>query len=124
MHTANIVYKQFMSFIKTYKCLLWHNATHMVRNGVQGVRKTRTRKLKNFIVLCKQTKKAIVKIDTSKLTSRERGSVQAILDKIDSPFSVSQRRRKEDLIDDRLREVKAGSHTGAYKFDYSETADL
>lgn len=66
MHTANIVYKQFMSFIKTYKCLLWHNATHMVRNGVQGVRKTRTRKLKNFIVLCKQTKKAIVKIDTSK----------------------------------------------------------
>ena len=65
-----------------------------------------------------------MKIDTSKLTSSERGSVQAILDKIDSPFSVSQRRRKEDLIDDRLREVKAGSHTGAYKFDYSETADL
>ena len=63
-------------------------------------------------------------LDPSKLSSRDRSSVQDILDKIDSPFSVSQRRRKEDLIDDRLREVKAGSHTGAYKFDYSETADL
>ena len=44
-----------------------------------------------------------LELDTSKLTSRERGSVQDILDKLDSPFAVSQRRRKEDMIDERLR---------------------
>ena len=65
-----------------------------------------------------------MQLDVSKLTSRERGSVQELLDKFDSPFTVSQRRLKEDLIDERLREVKTGNHTGAYKFDYSETADL
>ena len=27
-------------------------------------------------------------------------------------------------MDEKLRHVQAGSHSGAYKFDYSETTDL
>lgn len=43
---------------------------------------------------------------------------------MESPFTVSQRRKKEALIDEKLREIQSGSQVGAYKFDYSETADL
>ena len=57
MHTANIVYKQFMSFIKTSKCLLWHNATHMVRNGVQGVRKNQNWKIEKLYRVVQTDKK-------------------------------------------------------------------
>jgi len=37
---------------------------------------------------------------------------------------VSQRRRKEALLDEKFSQIQDSDHFGAYKFDYSETADL
>lgn len=66
----------------------------------------------------------LYKLDTNKLTAEQRGEVASILDRFQSPFSVSQNRKKEALLDEKLKQIQDGSHTGAYKFDYSETADL
>ena len=63
-------------------------------------------------------------IDQSKLTPDQLRDAQDALDRIQSPFSVSQRRRKEDLLDEKFRQIQDSDHFGAYKFDYSETADL
>ena len=63
-------------------------------------------------------------LDTNKLTTEQKGDAARVLERFQSPFSVSQRRRKEALLDEKLKQIQDGSHTGAYKFDYSETADL
>ena len=63
-------------------------------------------------------------LDMSRVTAEQRGELQEILDQLESPFIASQKRRKEAILDAKLKKVQAGSHTGAYKFDYSETTDL
>lgn len=63
-------------------------------------------------------------IDQSKLTPEQLREAQDVLDRIQSPFNVSQRRRKEALLDEKFRQIQTNNHYGAYKFDYSETADL
>ena len=63
-------------------------------------------------------------IDKTKLSAEQRSEVEDIIDSLSSPFTVSQKRRKEALLDERLKQIQSGSQSGAYKFDYSETADL
>ena len=64
-------------------------------------------------------------LDLSKLNAEQFGEVANTLEKFQSPFTVSQKRRKEALLEERLKEVQSGeTRNGAYKFDYSETADL
>jgi len=42
-------------------------------------------------------------IDISKVSAEQRGEIQDILDRFSSPFTVSQRRKKEALLDEKLK---------------------
>ena len=63
-------------------------------------------------------------LDLSKITPEERSSVQDVLDSFNSPFTVSQKRRRDAMLSEKLKDVASGYAAGAYKFDYSETSDL
>ena len=42
-------------------------------------------------------------LDTNKLTTEQKGDAARVLERFQSPFSVSQRRRKEALLDEKLK---------------------
>jgi len=63
-------------------------------------------------------------LDLSKVSAKQRSEVQDVLDRLDSAFTVSQRRKKEAFLNEKLKRIQDDSKTGAYKFDYSETSDL
>lgn len=63
-------------------------------------------------------------LDTSKLSAEQFGQVASLLESFQSPFQVSQRKRKEALLAEKLKQIEDGENAGAYKFNYSETADF
>ena len=67
---------------------------------------------------------AAFRLDISKVTPEERSKVQDVLENFQSPFTVGQRRQREAMLSEKLKEVTAGSSPGSYKFDFSEGADL
>ena len=67
---------------------------------------------------------AALTLDLTKVTPDQRSQVQDLLEDFSSPFTVSQRRKSEQLMSSKLSDLAAGSRSGAYRFDYSETADL
>ena len=64
-----------------------------------------------------------LRLDLNKVTAEERSEIQEILDQFESPFALSQKRRREAMLSDKLKQAR-GDASGAYKFDYSESADL
>ena len=68
---------------------------------------------------------AHLEINFDKMTSEQRADVQEFMDQFSSPFELSQRKMKETRLDEKFNQLAANqSEAGAYRFDYSETADL